>query len=160
MNIEEERKAFEGYVLSLSKYKKRSPKFIFDLDENGDYDNQDIYELHHAWQASANREGFVLVKASDHDRKVCQLIDERDHAQEQAEQLKDKLQDLYGVDFGEHSNCNCPFQNAIYFDDSALVLVPKEPTVEICKQLSSNLDNAKLIYKAMLSAQEQSNESN
>lgn len=98
MNIEEERKAFEGYVLSLSKYKKRSPKFIFDLDENGDYDNQDIYELHHAWQASANREGFVLV--------------------------------------------------------------PKEPTVEICKQLSSNLDNAKLIYKAMIEAQEQSNESN
>lgn len=61
MNIEEERKAFEGYVLSLRKYKKRSPKFIFDLDENGDYDNQDIYELHHAWQASANREGFILV---------------------------------------------------------------------------------------------------
>lgn len=63
MDIEEERKAFEGYVLSLSKYKKRSPKFIFDLDENGDYDNQDIYELHHAWQASANRESFVLVNA-------------------------------------------------------------------------------------------------
>ena len=62
MNIEKEREAFEGYVLSLSKYKKRSPKFIFDLDENGDYDNQDIYELHHAWQASANREGFVLVE--------------------------------------------------------------------------------------------------
>lgn len=61
MNIEKERMAFEGYVLSLSKYKKRSPKFIFDLDENGDYDNQDIYELHHAWQASANRKGFVLV---------------------------------------------------------------------------------------------------
>ena len=40
------------------------------------------------------------------------------------------------------------------------VLVPKEPTVEICKQLSSNLDNAKLIYKAMIEAQEQSNESN
>ena len=40
------------------------------------------------------------------------------------------------------------------------VLVPKEPTEEICKQLSGNTDNAKLIYKAMLSAQEQSNESN
>ena len=57
----EERKAFEEYVLSLEKYKKRSPKFIFDLDNNGDYDNRDIYELHHAWKASANREGYVLV---------------------------------------------------------------------------------------------------
>ena len=65
MDIEEERKAFEGYVLSLRKYEKRSPKFIFDLDENGDYDNQDIYELHHAWQASANREGFILKEIKD-----------------------------------------------------------------------------------------------
>lgn len=40
------------------------------------------------------------------------------------------------------------------------VLVPKEPTEEMCKQLSGNTDNAKLIYKAMLSAKEQSNESN
>ena len=61
MNIEEERKSFEGYVLSLSKYKKRSPKFIFDLDENGDYDNRDVYDLYHAWTASAQREGYKLV---------------------------------------------------------------------------------------------------
>ena len=82
-----------------------------------------------AWQAAKTQavpEGFVLIKESDRDREICELIDERDHLENQAEQLKDKLQNLYGVDFGEHSNCNFPFQNAIDFDDSDLVLLDKK----------------------------------
>lgn len=52
---------FEAYVMSIGKYKKRDPKYIFQLDENGDYDNQDIYDLHHAWQAAQQREGYKFV---------------------------------------------------------------------------------------------------
>lgn len=81
------------------------------------------------WQAAkaqAVPEGFVLVEASDRDQEMLELIDQRDHMENQAEQLKDKLQNLYGVDFGEHSNCNFPFQNAIDFDDSDLVLLDKK----------------------------------
>ena len=88
----------------------------------------------------------------------AQLIDERDHFESQAEQLKDKLQDLYGVDFGEHSNCNCPFQNAIDFDDSTLVLVPKEPTEKMLKAIYDNKNSTANAYKAMIKAREQSNE--
>ncbi|PJI34364.1 hypothetical protein [Acinetobacter pseudolwoffii] len=86
-----------------------------------------------AWQAAkaqAVPEGFVLIKASDRDQEMLELIDQRDYMESQAEELKDKLQALYGVDFGEHSNCNFPFQNAIDYDDSDLVLVPKKPSEE------------------------------
>lgn len=77
-------------------------------------------------KAQAVPEGFVLVKASDRDQEMLELIDQRDYMEDQAEQLKDKLQELYGVDFGEHSSCNLPFQNAIDFDDSDLVLLDKK----------------------------------
>lgn len=54
-------KAFEKYVMSLRRFKTRDPMYIFALDENGDYDLQDVYDLHHAWIASASREGYKLV---------------------------------------------------------------------------------------------------
>lgn len=52
---------FEKYVMSLEKFKNRKPVFVFQLDENGDYDNRDVYDLHHAWIASAQRDGYKLV---------------------------------------------------------------------------------------------------
>lgn len=54
-------KAFEKYVMSLDKFKNRKTVFVFQLDENGDYDNRDVYDLHHAWQASAQHQGYKLV---------------------------------------------------------------------------------------------------
>lgn len=86
-----------------------------------------------AWKAAKTQavpEGFVLINKSDRNQKMLELIDQRDYMESQAEELKDKLQALYGVDFGEHSNCNFPFQNAIDYDDSDLVLVPKKPSEE------------------------------
>jgi len=106
-------------------------------------------------------EGFVLIKASDYDQEMLELINQRDYMESQAEELKDKLQALYGVDFGEHSSWNFPFQNAIDYDDSDLVLVPKEPTeamyiAGINKRQSGG--NTADVYKAMIEAQEQSHE--
>jgi len=112
-------------------------------------------------KAQAVPEGFVLIKASDRDQEMLELIDQRDHMESQAEELKDKLQALYGVDFGEHSSCNFPFQNAIDYDDSDLVLVPKEPTeamyiAGIDKRQSGG--NTADVYKAMIEAQEPAND--
>lgn len=61
---------FEKYVMSLDKFKNRKPVFVFQLDENGDYDNRDVYDLNHAWMASANREGYKLVP-ENHECKWC-----------------------------------------------------------------------------------------
>ena len=58
---------FEKYVMSLEKFKNRKPVFVFQLDENGDYDNRDVYDLHHAWIASAQREGYKLVPVEIND---------------------------------------------------------------------------------------------
>ena len=74
-------------------------------------------------------EGFVLIKSSD--REVLELIDQRENMEMLADQLKGKLQDLYKVDFGEYTSCNCPLKNAIEYDYSNLVLVPREPTEEM-----------------------------
>ena len=43
-------------------------------------------------KAQAVPEGFVLVKTSDRDQEMLELIDQRDHMEGQAEELKDKLQ--------------------------------------------------------------------
>ncbi|SPJ21541.1 hypothetical protein PFCIP103579_2685 [Prolinoborus fasciculus] len=116
-------------------------------------------------KAQAVPEGFVLINKSDRNQEMLELIDQRDYMESQAEELKDKLQALYGVDFGEHSNCNFPFQNAIDYDDSDLVLVPKEPTLEALKAISAEIikpNNGRIflakVYKAMIEAQEPAND--
>lgn len=121
-------------------YVKNAPSWALERDSDGSYKyhaTQSAFSLFEQQQveiellksdlakAQAAPEGFVLIKASDRDQEMLELIDQRDHMESQAEELKDKLQALYGVDFGEHSSCNFPFQNAIDYDDSDFVLVPK-----------------------------------
>lgn len=122
------------------------------------FENDILNMAYEMWCTSASREGYKLVKECEikkTDQEIGQLIDERDTAQEKAEELKDKLQDLYGVDFGEHSNANCPFQNAIDYDDSGYKLVPIEPTEEMylsgVKERSSG-GNTVDVYKAMINS--------
>lgn len=127
-----QRKLYWGYGRAASAIDRMQDEFIVSpMSASG---RRDVYpeETHELWKelqaakAQAVPEGFVLIKASDRDQEMLELIDQRDHMESQAEELKDKLQALYGVDFGEHSSCNFPFQNAIDYDDSDLVLVPRE----------------------------------
>lgn len=165
-----QRKLYWGYGRAASAIDRMQDEFIVSpMSPSG---RRDVYpeETHQLWKelqsAQAVPEGFVLIKASDRDREVCELIDERDHLEDQAEQLKDKLQDIYGVDFGEHSNCNFPFQNAIDFDDSDLVLVKKDhlseavEKIELMFEEDSTLALGELLpiqqgIKALIEAQEQ-----
>ncbi|WP_441370197.1 hypothetical protein [Acinetobacter lwoffii] len=119
-------------------------------------------------KAQAVPEGFVLIKASDRDQEMLELIDQRDYMESQAEELKDKLQALYGVDFGEHSSCNFPFQNAIDYDDSDLVLVPREPNEKMIMNgllvISTEIgkydiqQEVRMIWEKMIEAQEPTND--
>lgn len=45
-----------------------------------------------------------------------QTIAERDHWEEMASKLAYMVGDHFGFDVGEHSNCNCPVQNALQWD--------------------------------------------
>ena len=182
MDVQKAREAFErrqAKVLNMP-YKELKARFdenfrLFGARYNIGSINEKEWNLWlEAWQAAkaqAVPEGYVLVKVSDRDQEMLELIDQRDHMESQAEELKDKLQALYGVDFGEHSSCNFPFQNAIDYDDSDLVLVPKEPTEEtltnmtnapiVVNHLCDNADiflsedEARIAYKAAIKAQEQ-----
>lgn len=123
MDVQKEREAFEAWF--ESRYDAHFMQFALDLDMYVDKHTQTCWETWQAAKAQAVPDGFVLIKASDRDQEVLELIDQRDYMESQAEELKDKLQALYGVDFGEHSSCNFPFQNAIDYNDSDLVLVEK-----------------------------------
>ena len=91
---------------------------------------------------------------------------------EKIERVKDILSE-YGWFFDFHSNqyvleshsgdIKC-LQASSYLDGlwymwqarvpEGYVVVPKEPTMNMCNQLSGNVENAKLVYKAMLEAVE------
>lgn len=157
----------DGRELKISPNKDEDPyaaiaRYVFEL-------NDEIEKLKSELaKAQAVPEGFVLINKSDRNQEMLELIDQRDYMESQAEELKDKLQALYGVDFGEHSNCNFPFQNAIDYDDSDLVLVPKEPTqamLDSARDWSTKKygkavgnDGASGCYKAMIEAQEPAND--
>ena len=130
MDIQKEREVFEVFFYEncLVQWEKDISETLFQKFESGDYEYVRLQSSWLSWQAAkaqAVPEGFVLIKASDRDQEVLELIDQRDYMESQAEELKDKLQALYGVDFGEQSSCNFPFQNAIDYNDSDLVLVEK-----------------------------------
>ena len=143
MDIQEEREAFQKFCEENFDFERHEQTYFDEKTQCYENDiGEDTESINMAWsawqaaKAQAVPEGFVLVKSSDRDREVLELIDQRDYMEDQAEQLKDKLQELYGVDFGEHSSCNLPFQNAIDFDDSDLVLVEKAKLMQIIGSVS------------------------
>ena len=179
MDIQKERKAFEQHLTDTGLVEFAG--YGFAVDECDEYLHEPTQVAWDSWLIGLNRaktqavpEGFVLVKASDRNREVLELIDQRDYMEDQAEQLKDKLQELYGVDFGEHSSCNFPFQNAIDYNDSDLILVPKEPTDKtIAHMINTPIEvnllcdhadvflsegEAYIAYQAMIAAQEPTND--
>ena len=161
--------------MDIEKIKELALANGFKLKEqaSGNMDlNAYVYDFANAIEQAAKAqtvpEGFVLIKASDRDQEMLELIDQRDHMESQAEELKDKLQALYGVDFGEHSSCNFPFQNAIDYDDSDLVLVPREPNEKMIMNgllvISTEIgkydiqQEVRMIWEKMIEAQESAND--
>ncbi len=47
------------------------------------------------------------------DRALGETIEQRDRCEEVADELADHIARITGVDIGEHSSANCPWQNAI-----------------------------------------------
>ena len=167
MDIQKEREAFESYLKKMGKTDNET----FSKNEDDSYQMDIIHFGWKIWQAAkaqAVPEGYVLVKTSDRDQEMLELIDQRDHMEGQAEELKDKLQALYGVNFGEHSSCNFPFQNAIDYDDSDLVLVPREPNEKMIMNgllvISTEIgkydiqQEVRMIWEKMIEAQEPAND--
>ncbi len=52
------------------------------------------------------------VPYNKHESECGKLIDERDHAQDWADKLAGVIGEHFGIDIGEHSNCNCPWETA------------------------------------------------
>jgi dihydrofolate reductase (trimethoprim resistance protein) len=68
--------------------------------------------------------GSVLEKE---ERSHVRTIEQRDHAQDMADKLAQKIADYAGEDIGEHSNANCPWENALEIDLSAAPPVAAMP---------------------------------
>jgi hypothetical protein len=52
------------------------------------------------------------IPYSQHEKECGKLIDERDHAEDWADKLADAIGEYFGIDIGEHSDCNCPWETA------------------------------------------------
>lgn len=59
-------------------------------------------------------------------RDCYQLIDQRDAAQAAADELADAIALYFAEEIGEHSNLNCPWQNALEIIEEAIR--NKQPT--------------------------------
>jgi hypothetical protein len=72
----------------------------------------EFYEFYTIREARAeiNR---LRCRLDEDDRAADQLIRERDHAESMADKLAAALATLLGVDIGEHSSGNCPWQEAL-----------------------------------------------
>lgn len=174
MDINKEREAFQNFCEQNFDVERHEQTYFDEQTQSYENDlgecTESINMAWMAWQAKAQAvpEGYVLVKTSDRDQEMLELIDQRDHMEGQAEELKDKLQALYGVNFGEHSSCNFPFQNAIDYDDSDLVLVPREPNEKMIMNgllvISTEIgkydiqQEVRMIWEKMIEPQEPAND--
>lgn len=183
MDIQKEKEAFLNVYVNYKgdsrkiQFNEETEQFMWRKNNVSDTEVEYVHLMNQRWyawlacaksKAQAVPEGFVLIKASDRDQEMLELIDQRDHMESQAEELKDKLQALYGVDFGEHSSCNFPFQNAIDYDDSDLVLVPREPNEKMIMNgllvISTEIgkydiqQEVRMIWEKMIEAQEPTND--
>lgn len=70
-------------------------------------------------------EAVLAERAEAHEREVLAVIKERDDAQEWADRLAQAIGEHLGVDVGEHSNANLPWQTALL----ALQFTPSQPVV-------------------------------
>ncbi|MBN9092047.1 hypothetical protein [Pandoraea pnomenusa] len=57
--------------------------------------------------------GVIAAPVNGGERELGQVIDERDQYHDAAEKLADAIAKHFGVEIGEHSNLNCPWQNAL-----------------------------------------------
>lgn len=55
----------------------------------------------------------VKAKLVEEERALMVAIEQRDYWEEKATELANDIGDALGFEVGEHSNCNCPVQNAI-----------------------------------------------
>jgi len=53
------------------------------------------------------------VTLDQHDREMTQVIEERDEYHDIADKLADAIAEHMGVEIGEHSSANCPWENAL-----------------------------------------------
>lgn len=72
------------------------------------------------------------VPYEKHEREILQVIDQRDRYHEVADELAGSIAALLGVEIGEHSSANSPWQNAIDAAASHAQLTPP-PAIDIGK---------------------------
>lgn len=99
-------------------------RFALGMGQHDRMTDQQIAEAKRfATWAGVSSEGFQHrspALAVDHqaallaeERSHSETIDQRDRCEEVADELADHIARITGVDIGEHSSANCPWQNAI-----------------------------------------------
>jgi len=92
---------------------KATGRVEFGLSPMYDYDfnavQWDSVALYAAPAQAVDYQAALLAEERSH----SETIDQRDRCEEVADELADRIARITGVDIGEHSSANCPWQNAI-----------------------------------------------
>lgn len=113
-----EREAFEVWCPAIKLSTTRhGPK----SDRAGEYFYASTVDAWAAWQARAS-----LSPRPDDDSLWDQTLQERDDYHEWADRLAERISTITGVDIGEHSSANNPWQNAVNAADEFNYGPPQE----------------------------------
>lgn len=77
------------------------------------YETKDIDPVIDECNLPPGRHELYAAPVNGGERELGQVIDERDQYHDAAEKLADAIAKHFGVEIGEHSNLNCPWQNAL-----------------------------------------------
>ena len=69
------------------------------------------------------------------------LIKDRDHCHEMADKLADAIAKHFGVEIGEHSNINCPWENALEWIASSIFVKDAVTGNFLCGHCGEKVEN-------------------
>lgn len=109
----EDRRQPAGVPAAWMHTHKATGRVEFGLSPMYDYDfnavQWDSVALYAAPAQAVDYQAALLAEERSH----SETIDQRDRCEEVADELADRIARITGVDIGEHSSANCPWQNAI-----------------------------------------------
>lgn len=62
---------------------------------------------------------FIVARVEELESSEDRLMSERDATEKMANDLANAIAAHFGQEIGEHSNCNCPWQNALEIIENA-----------------------------------------
>ena len=117
---------------------------LFEMDDEANTPGTDSYAVLKMARAALSEQSASALPAAPSasqtrptDALWDQTLRERDRYHEAADELAQAIAEHLGVEIGEHSNCNCPWQNALEHIQSAAPSAGQEATDKVLEEVAA-----------------------